>query len=106
MSDGKEEDVRGKRSALAIINSLSSLYSIHLYEMLAKVPNATRLQVNLNDLVRQLQLPYKRYTDIARRVIKPAILELNEKSNLRLAWKPIKGGRYVIKVEFQIAYAA
>jgi plasmid replication initiation protein len=103
MSDGKE--VRSKRSTLSIINSLSSLYSIQLYEMLAQVPNSKTLKVNLNDLVRKMNLPYKRYSEIARRVIKPAIQELNEKSNLILAWKPVKGGRFVTMVEFEIVYA-
>jgi plasmid replication initiation protein len=104
MSDGKEV-VRNKRSALSIINSLSSLYSIQLYEILVQAPNSKTLKVNLNDLVRKMNLPYKRYSEIARRVIKPAIQELNEKSNLILAWKPVKGSRFVTMVEFEIAYA-
>jgi plasmid replication initiation protein len=64
------------------------------------------LRIELADLIRQLDLPYTRYADVARRVIKPAVEELQAKSSLEIEWRPIKDGRAVKTIEFRFKEAA
>ena len=88
------------------VASLRSTYSIRIFEMLAQFSNTGVLWITLDDMIRQLDLPYSRYADIARRVIKPAVDELTAKSNIEITWKPHKEGRAVKTIEFRFQEAA
>lgn len=88
------------------VAGLRSTYSIRIFEMLAQFSNTGLLRIELVDLIRQLDLPYVRYADIARRVIKPAVEELQIKSNLEIEWRALKDGRAVKTIEFRFKEAA
>lgn len=82
------------------VAGLRSVYSIRIFELLAQFMNTGVLRIGLDQLIKQLDLPYTRYVDIVRRVIQPAVDELRVKSNLEIEWKPLKEGRAVKTIEF------
>lgn len=86
---------------LAKVAGLRSTYSIRIFEMLAQYASTRLLRIDLDDLINQLDLPYERYTDIARRVITPAVAELEKKVGLDITWAPKKQGRAVKSIEFR-----
>lgn len=92
--------------SLQRVAGLRSTYSIRIFEMLAQFSSTGLLRIELSDLIRQLDLPYTRYADVARRVIKPAVEELQAKSNLEIEWRALKEGRAVKTIEFKFREAA
>lgn len=92
--------------SLQRVAGLRSTYSIRIFEMLAQFAGTGLLRIELEDLIRQLDLPYTRYADVARRVIKPAVEELQAKSNMEIEWRAIKSGRAVKTIEFRFREAA
>jgi plasmid replication initiation protein len=82
------------------VASFRSIYTIRLFELLIQYRKTGYLLKNLDDLIDLFQLSYTRYADVRRSVIEPAIKELAAKSNLIVAWKPIKTGRPVTHIEF------
>ena len=83
------------------VAGLRSTYSIRIFELCAQFSSTGLLRIDLDQLIRLLDLPYTRYTDIARRVIEPAVEELKAKSNLEIEWRPIKEGRAVKSIEIK-----
>lgn len=92
--------------SLQRVAGLRSTYSIRIFEMLAQFASTGLLRIELADMIRQLDLPYTRYADVARRVIKPAVDELQAKSSLEIEWRAIKDGRAVKTIEFRFREAA
>lgn len=88
------------------VAGLRSTYSIRIFELLAQWASTGMLRIEVEDLIKQLHLPYERYVDVVRRVIEPAVAELTEKSNLEIEWRPIKEGRKVKTIEFRFREAA
>lgn len=88
------------------VAGLRSNYSIRLFEMLAQFESTGMLRIELADFIRELDLPYTRYADVARRVIQPAVDELRAKSDLEIEWRAIKQGRAVKSMEFRFREAA
>lgn len=84
------------------IASLKSVYSIRLLEFLMQFKSTGKLIINLDEFKNRLDIAneYKRFFDLKRRIIEPAVRELKEKSDLEINWKPIKLGRSVNKLEF------
>lgn len=82
------------------VAGLRSTYSIRIFELCAQFTSTGLLRIDLDELIRLLDLPYRRYSDIVRRVITPAIDELRAKSNLDIEWRAIKQGRAVKTIEF------
>ena len=58
------------------------------------------LIVSLDDIRQRLDVGYKLFNDLRRKVIEPAIKELQAKSNLEIDWQPIKEGRSVKAIRF------
>lgn len=75
--------------------------SIRMFEHLQRNRHTGVWLIELEDFIERLDLPYDRFTDVRRRVIEPAISEIEEKSNLIVDWKPIKDGRAVKWLEFR-----
>jgi plasmid replication initiation protein len=88
------------------VASLRSVYSVRIFELLVQFTHTGILRIGIDDLIRQLYLPYTRYVDIVRRVIQPAVDELRVKSNLDIEWQPIKDGRAVKTIEFRFRESA
>lgn len=82
------------------VANLRSVYSIRIFEMLAQFATTGILRISVEDLTKELDLPYVRYVDVVRRVIEPAVVELRAKSNMDIEWRPIKDGRSVKTIEF------
>jgi len=84
------------------IAGLKSIYSIRLLEFLTQFKATGKLLIELDRFKDRLDLKneYKRFFDLKKRVIEPAVKELKEKSNLFIDWKPIKIGRVIKQLEF------
>lgn len=84
------------------VASLSSAYSIRLFEILSQYKNTGLFIVKLDAFKAWLELEdkYPRFFDLCRRIIDPAVKELQEKSSLTIEWRAIKKGRSVDRLEF------
>ena len=89
------------RYALSDVAKMTSAYGIRLYELLAQWPEGHR-EVALDDLRRWLQLEdrYPSIKDLKRRVLDPAVEQINEHSPLKLTWSQRKTGRKVTHLVF------
>jgi plasmid replication initiation protein len=87
---------------LSQVANLKSIYSIRLLEFLTQFKATGKFLIDLDRFKDRLELKneYKRFFDLKRRVIDPAVKELKEKSNLIIDWKTIKAGRTIKQLEF------
>lgn len=87
---------------LSQVANLKSIYSIRLLEFVTQFKSTGKFIIDLDRFKDRLCLKdeYKRFFDLKRRVIEPAIKELKEKSNLVIDWKPIKSGKTTKQLEF------
>lgn len=92
------------RYALSDVAKMTSAHAIRLYELLMQWPEGHRV-VALDDLRRWLQLEdrYPSIKDLKRRVLDPAVQQINEHSPLMLTWSPRKAGRKVTHLVFDYA---
>lgn len=84
------------------IAELRSSYSIRLYEFLMQFKKTGHFAVPLDDFKGWLELDdaYPRFVDLKRRVIDPAVRELQAKSNLLIEWRAVRKGKAVDRLEF------
>lgn len=83
--------------------ALRSMYSWRLLEILSQFKNTGWRQIDLSDLLRAMdatQYASKSFTHIRRRIIEPAVQELNKKEELEIEWSAIKKGKKVISILF------
>lgn len=97
------------------IKDLRSSHAIRLFELLMQYRNENdegkcnggELFINLDDFRHALDLTdkktYKNFGELKRRVIEPAVHELNEKSAWVVTHLPIKKGRKVVALKFGFA---
>lgn len=85
---------------LGQVANLRSTYAVRLFEWCIQFVDNGWLVVSVDDLVQRLGVAYSRYTDIRRKVIDPAVSELQAKSNLDIKWEPVKEGRTVKAIRF------
>lgn len=92
------------RYALSDVAKMTSAHAIRLYELLVQWPEGHRV-VELDDLRRWLQLEdrYPSIKDLKRRVLDPAVEQINEHSPLSLTWSQRKTGRKVTHLVFDYA---
>jgi len=89
---------------LSQITRLSSLYAIHIYEMLKKQEAFGRRIFFIDELRETLSIrenQYKRFSDF-RNIIEITKREINEKTDLKIDFKFIKTGRKVTAIAFDI----
>lgn len=86
------------------ISGFKRTYSIRLYELLTQYRSLKSRIISVLDLRIALQLndKFEEYKELNRKVIKPSIEEINEKSDLKVAYKPIRKGRSIDSLEFYI----
>ena len=85
------------------ISALKRTYSIRIYELLMQFKSIGDRIIDINDFRSMLGLDDK-YSDfkiLNRSVIKPAIKELNEKSDLAVTVDTVKQGRKVVALHFR-----
>jgi len=82
------------------VNALSgvrSIYTIRIYELLKQYKTKGERYISIVDFRKwcELESKYKVYSDLKKRVINPAIKELEKKANLIISWEETKKGRKV-----------
>lgn len=90
---------------LLSVSGFKSAYSIRLYELAVKLLGMRNQQIDIDELRRILQLDnqYSEFRFLKRDVINVACNEINEKSDIFLNVEPVKLGRKIVALEFQIA---
>jgi plasmid replication initiation protein len=80
-----------------------SVYSIRLYELLVQWSSAGEREIEVEWLKNQFQVDdkYSRLGDLKKRVIDPAVAEINEHSNLWVTYGQRKLGRTVTHFQFR-----
>lgn len=88
------------------ISGFSSVHTIRLYELFTQYKRLGDRYISVEDLKKWLQLEdkYDRYNNLNQWVLLPALSEINEKSDLFVEYEPIKKGRKVTGIEFNITY--
>lgn len=94
---------------LSNILNLKSTYSIRMYELMKKWQHLGRWECSVDDLRGVLGAKYVKsysiYGNFKNRVLSPAIVELNEKTDVQISFNEIKKGRSVERIEFTIRHA-
>lgn len=87
------------------IGKMTSIYAIRLYELLMQWRTTGKREVEINWLKEQFELDesYNRMFDLKKRVIEPAIKDINEHSNFSVSWEQRKTGRAVTHLIFNFA---
>ena len=89
-------------------SALRSVYSWKLLELLTRFESKGWAEYTIEDFKASMEAPPSMASDfgqIRRRIIDPAVTELNEKDGWDITWKPIKAGRRVAKVRFEFKRA-
>ncbi|MBL4623080.1 MAG: replication initiation protein [Immundisolibacteraceae bacterium] len=88
---------------LGNVKALRSMYSWRLYELMNQWKDLGKMKVPLDKLHECLEVPEsckKTFGEMRRRVLAPAINELNRKSNLVITWEAKRVGKKVAYVWF------
>lgn len=95
------------RYQLRHISAFNSVYSIRIYELCSQYKSKGEREISLEDLKKWLQVEdkYKQLKDFKRRVLEPSVIEINEKSDLHIAYEQIKRGRSIVALKFFITQA-
>lgn len=85
--------------------AMRSQYSIRLYELLKSYQNLKSHTFDIDELKRILDAAnYKRYPDFKRKVLDIAMREINEFSDINVAYEVEKVGRRYAKLNFSIIF--
>ncbi|MDW0111514.1 replication initiation protein [Sporosarcina aquimarina] len=94
---------------LTNILNLKSTYSIRLYELMKKWQHLGRWECSVEELRgilgAKLVKSYSVYGNFKNRVLLPALVELNDKTDVQISFSEIKKGRKVERIEFTIRHA-
>ncbi len=85
---------------LGQVANLRSTYSVRIFEWCIQFIDNGWMVVTLDELRQRLGVQHSKYADLRRKVIEPAVKELNTKSNLSISMEPIKEGKAVKAVKF------
>jgi len=90
------------RYALADVAKMTSAHAIRLYELLAQWGGIGEREIAIEFLREAMQLgdSYPVFKDLKRRVIEPAVAQINDHSPLAVTWEPRKTGRRVTHLAF------
>jgi plasmid replication initiation protein len=84
------------------ITRLNSSYAIRLYELLKQFVQTGERVIPLERFKERLELAdlYPRFFDLKRRVIQPAVNEINAYTDLEVKWDTVRKGRKVMSLMF------
>lgn len=87
------------------VGNMSSVYAIRLYELLIQWKTTSKREIEIEWLKKQFELDesYSRLDNFKRRVIEPAIKDINTHSNLTVKYDQRKTGRTVTHLIFTFA---
>jgi plasmid replication initiation protein len=94
---------RFTRYELKNIGKMTCVYAIRLYELLIQWQKRGSRTVDIEWLKRQfeIELLYSDVCDLKKRVLIPAVEDINENSNLHVSWQQIKTGRKITHFTFK-----
>lgn len=98
-------DLIGNFTQYSLLSTLpmKSAYSFRLYELLKSYAFQYTHTFDLEDLKKQIAaVQYQRYPDFRRRVIEPAVIEINRYTDIEISFEPIKTGITVTAICFYI----
>jgi plasmid replication initiation protein len=81
----------------------SSFYTIRLYELIMQFQKTEERYIKLTDLRKMFQIApksYPRFVDLKKRVVNPSVKEIEEKTEWRIDWEPVKTGRRITSIMF------
>jgi len=83
-------------------SALRSIYSWRLLELLTRFENTGWAEYDIDDFKTSMDAPasLSDFGQVKRRIIEPAVKELNEKDGWIIQWRPIKSGRKVKAIRF------
>ncbi|MDD1606954.1 MAG: replication initiation protein [Methylococcaceae bacterium] len=84
------------------IGNMKTTYGIRLYELLMQWKSTGKREIEIDWLKKQFELDasYERMDNLKRRVIDPAIKDINDHSNYQVSWTQRKTGRKVTHLIF------
>ena len=84
---------------------MTSIYGIRLYELLMQWQTTGTRTIEIDWLKRQFEIAdnYPDMSDLKKRVIDPAINDINKNSNYNVSWTQRKTGRRVTHLTFQFS---
>lgn len=87
------------------IGNMTSIYGIRLYELLMQWKTTGTRTIEIDWLKNQFQIDeqYAAIKDLKKRVIDPAIKDINTHSNYQVSWEQRKTGRRVTHLTFTFA---
>jgi plasmid replication initiation protein len=93
------------RYELKHVGNMTSTYGIRLYELLIQWKTAGKREIEIAQLKRLFELDssYDRMFDLKKRVIDPAVKDINTHSNFSVQWEQRKTGRNVTHLIFTFA---
>ncbi len=93
------------RYDLKHIGNMTSTYGIRLYELLMQWKTTGTRTIEIDWLKKQFELDasYDRMFDLKKRVIDPAVKDINAHSNYQVSWEQHKTGRRVTHLTFTFA---
>lgn len=96
------------RYKLEHIGNMTSIYAIRLYELLMQWKSTGVREVEIDWLKKQFDIEdlYPDMCDLKKRVIEPAIKDINTHSDYQVSWTQRKTGRRVTHLTFQFGEKA
>ena len=93
------------RYKLEHIGKMTSIYAIRLYELLAQWQSVGKREVEIDWLKQQFEIEgqYPNMNDFKKRVLEPAVSDINDHSNFNVIWEQRKTGRKVTHLTFTFA---
>ena len=96
---------RFTRYELKNIGKMTSIYGIRLYELLAQWQTTGTRTIEIDWLRKQFEIQdlYPDMCDFKKRVIDPAVKDINANSNFNVSWTQTKTGRNVTHLIFEFS---
>lgn len=84
------------------VSRLNSFHSIRLYELVSQFRKTGYRRISLDDFKNSMSCAdsYPRIKDLKRRVLNPALKEINEKADFEVECRDLKRGRRIVGFEF------
>ncbi len=84
------------------IKRFKSGHAIRLYELLQQFKKTGIREISVQKFKQSydIEAQYPKFAELRRRVIDPAVKEINQKSNIEVTWDPMKRGRTIHAIRF------
>jgi plasmid replication initiation protein len=84
---------------------MTCIYAIRLYELLMQWKTTGKREIEIDWLKKQFEIEdkYAAIKDLKKRIIDPAVKDINEHSNFNVVWEQRKTGRRVTHLTFTFA---